>query len=253
MKTLFNFSIVFGLLLIFAACEEDAKTTFEKKAEFSVSLQSNSSSASLYDTLAFTADYDLYVSAFRAYLSNITLIEENGTEVLLEDVALISLDKDQTSGFSVNLPAGNFTKVRMGIGLDPDQNNSDPNVLPNNNPLSAYNGMYWSMVKYRFVVLEGLAISKKDTVNIPFAYHAGTDPLYQVKTFDTDINSSTSALRYNLNFSIDLNTLFDGPAGKIDIPTQSFTHSEGPSLIVAGIFMENLKAAIHLNTTTAVD
>ena len=103
------------------------------------------------------------------------------------------------------------------------------------------------------MVLEGLAISKKDTVNIPFAYHTGTDPLYQVKTFDTDISSSSSALGYNLNFSIDLNILFDGPGGKIDIPTQSFTHSEGPSLVVAGIFMENLKAAIQLNTSTTLD
>ena len=253
MKTLIKASLFLGLVVFFTSCEEDVKKTYEKKAVFSLNLQSASNPASLNDTVEFTADYQLYLTTFKAYLSNITLIEEGGREVLLQDVALVSLDRDQTSSFSINLPSGKYTKVRMGIGLDPDQNNSDPNSFPNNNPLAAYQGMYWSMVKYRFVVLEGLAISKKDTVNIPFAYHAGTDPIYQIKTFDTDINTSASALTYKLDFSIDMNTVFDGPAGKIDIPTQSFTHREGPSLAVAAMFMENLKAAIHLNTTATLD
>lgn len=253
MKTLLKSSLVFVFLIFFTSCEDDVKHTYHKKAEFSVSLQSASNQANLNDTVEFNTDYELYLTTFKAYLSNITLIEEGGKEVILKDVVLVNLDNDQTSSFSINLPSGKFTKVRMGIGLDPDQNNSDPNTFPNNNPLATYQGMYWSMVKYRFVVLEGLAISQKDTVNIPFAYHVGTDPVYQIKTFGTDINTSTAASGYNLNFSININTIFDGPAGKIDIPTQSFTHSEGPSLAVAAMFMENLKAAIHLNTTATLD
>ncbi len=254
MKTLIKSSLLLASIVFFTSCEDDVKKTYEKKAEFSVSLESNSIPANLHDTVDFSAEYRLYLSTFKAYLSNITLIEEGGKEVLIKDIALISLDHDQTSRFTVNLPSGKYTKMRIGIGLDPEQNDSDPNSFTdNNNPLSSYQGMYWSMVKYRFVVLEGLAIARKDTVNIPFAYHTGTDPLYQVITFDTDVNASSSALGYSFNLSIDLNTLFDGPAGKIDIATQSFTHSEGPSLAIAATFMENLKAAIHLNTTTALE
>ncbi len=254
MKTLIKSSLLLASIIFFTSCEEDVKKTYEKKAEFSVSLESNSMPANLHDTVDFTTDYRLYLSTFKAYLSNITLIEEGGKEVMVKDIVLINLDHDESSSFSITLPSGQFTKMRIGIGLDPEQNDSDPNSFANSsNPLSSYQGMYWSMVKYRFVVLEGLALPKRDTVNIPFAYHAGTDPLYQIKTFETDINSSSSALGYSFNLSIDLNTLFDGPAGKIDIPTQSFTHSEGPNLAVAATFMENLKAAIHLNTTTALE
>ena len=106
MKTLFPSSLLLAILVFFSSCEEDMVKTFEKKAKLSVSLESDANPASLNDTVEFTADYRLYLTTFKAYLSNITLIEEGGREVLLRDVALVSLDRDQTSSFSVNLPSG---------------------------------------------------------------------------------------------------------------------------------------------------
>jgi dihydroneopterin aldolase len=254
MKTPVSLISLVSLLLVFTSCKEDVKETLQKKVEVSLSLETGDDPAPLNDTIDFSADYRMYLTSFKAYLSNITLIAADGTETLLEDVALFSLHKEESSRISMDLPQGNFTKIRVGVGLNPEQNNSDPNSFSNNNhPLAAYQGMYWTMTKYRFVVFEGFALSKRDTTIIPFAYHTGTDPVYQEITFDTDINSTGSPLAYRLHFDIDINTIFDGPAGKIDIPTQSFTHSEGPNLAVAVTFMENLKSAIHLQTSASLD
>ncbi len=253
MKTIIKSTIALAVVLFMASCEDDVKQTYQKKATFNISLENSSSDLSLFDTVDFSADYRMYITTFKAYLSNITLLSADGAETIIKDVELVNLQNDETSSFTLDLPSGNFTKVRVGLGLNPQQNDSDPNSFPNANPLSSFNGMYWNMLKYRFVVFEGLALSKKDTVNIPFTYHTGTDPLYQVKTFDTDVNTSGSALGYQLNFKIDINTIFNGPAGKIDIATQSFTHSEGSSLAVAATFMENFKAAIQLNTSATLE
>lgn len=239
-----------ALLLVagFTSCKEDVKKEASSNLHFQVNMQVDEESAELHDTLNLDTDYNLYVSLFQIYLSKITAINADGDETLLKDVVLVHAGDANKSSFTLNLPAGNFTKLRMGLGVDPVQNNSDVNGFPNEHPLSAYQGMYWSMLKYRFVVFEGVALSRDSTPNIPLAYHTGTDSLYQVVTFDTNI--SNTVLSYQLNLTIDLQKLFNGPAGKLDFRTQASTHSEPTSpedYEVAYIFMENLKAAVELS------
>lgn len=253
MKNLSKFLLAATILSLSISCEEDEKRELQKKVNFSIDLMSNGEEVNVTDTIDFNADYRFYLSTFKAYLSNISLVDAIGNETMLEDVVLIDFERDQTVDFSISLPAGEFTKVKFGLGLDAAQNASDPISFSNDHPLASYQGMYWSMIKYRFAVLEGLALPKSGSSNIPVTYHTGTDPLYNVVVLDTDINSSSSALDYRLNITIDLNTIFDGPAGKIDFATESSTHSVGPALKTAEIFMDNMAASINLTTSSSID
>ncbi len=249
MNRLPNIFLALLVAISFAGCRKDVKKQLQRKAGFEIGMNVGNTPIGVNDTADLNQDYNLYVSLFQLYLSKITLIDVEGNEALLKDVVLINPGSAGNSHFTLNLPEGDFNRLRMGLGVDPVTNNSDPNSFANDHPLAAYQGMYWSMLKYRFAVFEGRAIDKNSGSSALIAYHTGTDPLYKVVDFPVDISSSK--LGYELSLSIDLSILFDGPGGKIDFPTQSSTHtvvSDPHDYQIAEIFMENLQAAIDLQT-----
>ncbi|HQG38185.1 MAG TPA: hypothetical protein PLK15_03585 [Chitinophagales bacterium] len=122
--------------------------------------------------------YSINDTAYRILFSNFEFIDYNNHSTLVKEVFLFhSTDK----GFTFKMPKGNFKSFKFYFGLDKATNNSIPMNFPAKNPLSVENGMYWDMLKYRFLVVEGNidnSPTKDQTPTLPFSMHLGSDTLY---------------------------------------------------------------------------
>lgn len=243
MKKIYFIAAVFALAL--AGCgEQDEQASM---LTFEMELTNGGEKVSINDTVHLEEEYDFYMSLFRLYLSKITLTTTSGDLIPVENVVLLSPANDGQNSFSASVPTEAYNKLSVGFGVDPVQNNLKPENFQNEHPLSSYQSMYWTMLKYRFAKFEGKAFSRLDDVNdnIMVAYHPGTDELYHSRSFDIDLSESPD---YHLKLSLDINEIMNGPAGKIDFATEATTHSTPEDIHIAEKFMKNIAASADVST-----
>jgi hypothetical protein len=200
-------------------------------------------------------EYNL--SLFRAYLSDIRLVKDDGSETQVKDVLLIDLGYNpatpgdpNTVGkeFNFNIPAGNYKAIKMGLGVNKPLNEVKMNY-PNDHALSIYRGTDWSWAGYRFIMLEGNA-KNQSGVSEPFEYHTAMDSFYREMSFDKSFTAVEGG-GVSLNIMIDVDKIFN-PADqsrKIDLVTEDFTHTEEASaeqMDLTRRITENLKDAISI-------
>lgn len=257
MKTTLQ-SILFLLVLGFLVsnCEDkdqDTPSTGTVNFKTSVLLSDGSQTYQIGDTLRMNTGYDFNLKKFKLYLSHITLIGANG-ETEIEDILLADVGDAATGAFSKTVDAGKYTAVRLGYGLDPQQNDQDPESFPREHPLSSYNQMYWTMLKYRFAILEGRSdntgMLNGDTSDILNAYHPGLDSLYKVVTYPVDFNLGEGQTQ-EIDLQIFVDLLFSAGEG-IDMRTEPQTHSEMGSPTVPGDFYIAKKFMDNLEETAAL-
>lgn len=238
------------LSVAFVSCKEDVKEEFtpagSSKVEFTIT--DGSKEIKLNEQSKISTGYDFTLSMFKAYVSNLTLYKEDSTEVLLQDVALLNFGDDNANSLSVTIPNGNYTSLRIGYGLTPEQNDADPFSFDESHPLSNTQSMQWPMIKYRFVKLEGYAVSQSTSDDYLVSIHPGTDPLYQVVNYTLNDLNVQDGYNNTLHISIDINDLFDGPSGVIDFATDNANqvHMTADDSHIGKIFMENMAAAAKL-------
>ncbi len=256
MKKFFNITLVaLSLAFIVSNCRRDVEDEKEATLKFSTALaiDQGATQVGIGDTLIMNTGYDFNLKKFKLYLSNITLIGDNA-DPEIKDVLLADVGDPQTGAFSVKIKPGNYSSVRLGIGLDPIQNDSDPESFPDEHPLSSYNQMYWTMLKYRFAILEGRSdITGQlngDSTDVLNAYHPGLDSLYSINTYPINLSIQEDG-NYELVFTVYVDEIFSHGEG-IDMRTEAQSHSEiGDSLNpgdfdIARRFMENLSATADL-------
>ncbi len=239
--------LILAAIIALISCREDQKKDIpEADATAKVQLTANGQPVGLYDTVALGTDEHFYLSLFKFYLSRLTLSDANGQEFEIKDVALLSPAVDTANSFSLRIPEGNYRSLTMGFGVDAEQNAMDPASFEREHPLSAAQTMHWSMLKYRFAKFEG-TFFMPDTISI-LSYHPGTNPLYQVRTFELSEELVVDqASDYQLSVVLDFPLLFDGPGGKIQLPEEYQTHSEAADIHIAEKFMQNLAASASLS------
>ena len=240
-----------ALSLTFMSCKEDVKKEYTPQvtSEIEFVVTNGDKEMNLYDHADLSTGFDFELQLFKAYISNIMLIKDDSSEVLLKDVEILELGKDNMHTVSFTIPSGSYTSLRVGYGLTPDQNNSDPTSFDESHPLSNFQSMHWPMIKYRFVKLEGFAKSLTDTTNYLVSMHPGTDPLYQVVSykFDTPLEV-TDGFNSSFRVSMDISDIFDGPAGVIDFSKDNANqvHMTPDDSYIGQMFMENMAAATKL-------
>lgn len=148
--------------------------------------------------------YDSYGNRFRldnfmTYMSMLTLIREDGTEVLLKDFHLQDFKDETTLTFEVT--PGVYTGIKFGLGV-PDAYNMhmDPAQYPNSHPLSVggSQGMFWTWnTGYIFSKFEG----KADTTGIE-----GTTLLHNYSFHTGDLGSYVEFSSLSENFNLQANT-----------------------------------------------
>jgi hypothetical protein len=176
--------------------------------------------------------YKIKFQALRFYLSNLKLIRDDNSELLLKDVEYIDFANNHTTnsekGEQIIIKteeSGKFKSLKFAVGVDPLLNNGDPSVYPQSHPLSSYNGEHWGWnTGYIFFKTEGRYDTLGTDVSLApiFLFHIGTNPLYLEKEFSKNFTvneGDTTRLRIiidagklffsatdTINLSIDHNT-----------------------------------------------
>lgn len=202
MKRLFYFLLILSCLLPFQSCkkgctdpkainfQENVKENNEKclypifPLEVNFKLLFNSYPVEFDEFYPNNGNKNISIEKLKFYVSDFTLINENGSEILINDVLLADFNQADTvfkPEFTAFIPYGNYSGVKFGLGLKPSLNNLDPANFEPNNPLSVYSGMYWTWAtKYIFFSVEGRLDSDNNKVaDGNYFYHLGFEKYYK--------------------------------------------------------------------------
>lgn len=192
----------------------------------------------VFETGKIYKDYDgrnIQFNAFKLYISDLEV--SDNTSNFFKDVLLFAAEKNDLA-FAILSPVLKGEKnVSGNLGLDTLYNNKNPVSFADSHPLSISQNMYWSMLKYRFLVIEGridTSSTKDKTPTFPFSYHIGSDTMLRSFSFNTTNGE--------LSIPIEILDIFKG----IDILTHFDNHSETPQQIEKGIIMmDNLQCIFN--------
>ena len=206
-----------------------------------------------------TYDYQgkqIRFSKVNFYLANLSAANDDG-ETELAEIKFIDLSlthnsaadaaKGSVSSFS-RIPVGAYKFLKFGIGVPADLNKTNPSDYSTSHPLGADNsGEYWeAWNSYIFAKIEGQFDENGDgDINgddISFAYHAGTDRVYQEIELDNIINLNAGETT-KLDFELDVKTLLSFPRGDlIDLEP----HDPNNQIEEMIIIMSNFRRALQL-------
>ncbi len=256
MKPLYKkFSLV---LLLFAAlslavfvqsCKEENPSVPIGTGDNSVKLEFKGTTAS--GSFELGKGYDLATEGFRYrfsllkfYVSKFSLIKNDGSELLLNDIALIDFRVDQpNTSFTVKVPEGEYKGFKFGIGVDSINNSKLPASFAAEHPLSSAQGTYWEMTsKYRFMLIEGHLDTLRgatEDFSEQFVVHTGTDALYREKTFTRSL-SFTKGDNKTLTMEINIDKLLSNA----DFRADHVSHTLGTGFTLAEKIADNFAASI---------
>ncbi len=186
--------------------------------------------------------YIIDIAKTKILFSNFKYIDKYNKEVLIKDLFLLT---SKNTNFEFKFPSGDYSKFVFSFGLDKNKNNSKPSNFVANHPLSVETGLYWDMLKYRFLVLEGdidNSSTKNQTPNVPFSMHLGSDTLYQ-EIITTKIPNSGE----HLTIILDLDKLFvlDNDLFQITNFSNHSEPSEIPNAIaIRNSFINNIQTTV---------
>lgn len=167
--------------LTFTACDDDDTGSTEATLSFSITPTVDNARMDLNQDYINESNQKFMVELFKTYLSDIHLVKDDGTEELLADVAWYNIGASELLLFS-GVDVGSYSTIKMGLGLNPTLNASDPTTFDVDHPLSGSQGNYWSWAsKYIFVKLEGRFNEDAAATNYTgaFVYHVGLDQFYR--------------------------------------------------------------------------
>lgn len=247
--SLFALSLI---LLVFSSCKKEDEPGTSSDGLVTVSLSLTDGSQQVYEgeTINLQNDYDLKIALFRTFISNVEFQNTNGVWKPFEDVVILDPGtiNSTDNSFSAKLEAGSYQTLRFGLGVDSAMNEEDPSKMSNDDPLSTYQAMYWTMLKYRFAKFEGMANTTGQlgsSSDILLTYHPGTNPLYHMKDLPVSFNLQADG-NHTVELELNINEMLAGN-NAFDFTVENSTHSATPEQIaLAAKFMDNLRASIHV-------
>lgn len=236
---------LFIVLIAISGCKEPDKAT--NKLTLNFDAKYGSQDFSLNTAYTDNDGRKLKFEKFKFFVSHITLIKNDNSELEIKDVAIIDFSKPASLQLSADLEEGNFKAIRIGLGVDSIQNLTVPQQAPTNSALhSSQTGeMYWSWLKYVFQFIEGkYAEPGSENYYGAILYHIGTDPLYHTISFDKEINVCCEKETQH-TITLDVKKIFDGPPA-IDLPTEGVTESQESKYAIAQKFIGNFEQSFSI-------
>ncbi len=205
----------------------------------------------------FTTTYDfsrgyakLRFQVFQFYISDVSLLT-GGDSIKLIDIGLVSFKNVQDDAtaqkgitFAIkNIPPGNYTGIKIGLGVSPDLNAMGPSNYQPPHPLD---DNYWSWAKgYVFTKIEGnVDADNSNTFPYKLTVHIGENPFFRQKTILSPFEIKPGDNEINLG--IDLYTVMRGGVldGFPDLKNGYQNHTT--NLEHAKFFSDNLVKSITL-------
>ncbi|MCO6148308.1 MbnP family protein [Flavobacterium sp. NRK1] len=160
----------------------------------------------------------LTINRLSYIVSNFVFIKEDGTEFTYPKEDSYFVISQETGMFTVHLedvPAGDYKKVRFGIGVDEEQYLQGETAQQSFWDLAAANNLTWTWsTGYKFINFEGTFTSASSTEEKPFQVHQGSNTAtdnYREVTLNLP---TTARVRENeqpsIHIKTDSNVLLDG-------------------------------------------
>lgn len=250
MKNLWSVVGFLFVVLFAQSCKDEEPTPVQAKSYATISFDARWDGAPFQMQQVYMDDFGNRIRSdkFMNYISFLKLVAEDGSEVLVKDFML--LDFSGTNSITAEVPAGKYTAIKFGVGVDRDYNkDQDPAQYPSSSPLSVAGsqGMFWVWnTGYIFSKFEG----KADTTGtegvellIPIAIHAGDDFSYRTYTspgFDVGIDGTNHMFAIHVN----VDRIFSPEQGNdVNIAVDAITHG-GSNPDLTNSFMDNYVAAL---------
>jgi hypothetical protein len=244
--------VVLSFSLTSCSKGDDIPQVSDANISFEMGLISSGKSVAKNESIIHPQGFSYRVDEFKVYLSNIQFTKENGDIVSIkfenrpgaeQGVFLYWLGRSEN--FKGWLPQGKYSKISFGLGLDTATNNLNPNQFNREHPLSRNTDMYWDMLKYRFLVLEGFSdINNSDNFNFIYTYHLGGDLFYRTLSLDIDLNVTEKSLStVPLHFNLD--RIFADGEDMIDMNTFFSYHSQAIGMETGLKMMDFLAASVQ--------
>ncbi|HKK77338.1 MAG TPA: MbnP family protein [Saprospiraceae bacterium] len=202
-------------------------------------------------TYAYEDGMDLRFQLFQFYVSDLSLIRsENNAEstVQLAEIELVSFADIQTpdeaaEGITLSfedVPAGNYSGIKMGLGVSADLNATQPGDYAPPHPLDNH---YWSWARgYVFTKVEGNADLDGDgTFEQKLTFHIGENEYYRELVINQAIEVSAGG---KITLEVDLaNVLKNNTGTYLNFREVTQDHTNDPE--VANMISDNLQEAIN--------
>lgn len=201
----------------------------------------------------------LTIKRFNYIVSNIVLIDENGASFTYpkdESYFIINSEKEEFVVQLKNIPAGNYTKVKFGLGVDQSKYLRGEEEQQELWDLAATHNMTWSWITgYKFFNMEGTFTSNKVEGSPRFSLHIGSHGTNLDNYKEVEINLPSIArvretIKPSVHFMVDANKLIDGEH-KIILSEAMNPAGTAASIMVNAVkapkIMENATKMFHVD------
>lgn len=238
------------LLLVLITSLFSCKKSEKQKATVHVNFQAvvSSNTYQLYDYFNNYDGKELFIELLQFYLSDVYFISDKSKEIQGAEIVLVKINQNGFGSFDVKIPADDYTKIKFGIGVKKELNESDPNeYAEDDHPLSVTQNTYWGMNgMYRFVMIDGkYDLDANDTADGSFSYHTGFEECYREVEFPIDLSLDKKEAA-DLNFMIDVSKFFSISGNEVDVATESNYHGNLTDLDLAIRISNNFATSISL-------
>lgn len=218
-------------LALFSSCKKDELSNPSTPASTTLTLDidyvfSDSSFAlgQVYNLPGST--HTVQISTANFYLANLSLVTDEGEDIVPGDIAQHYIVKPEASSFELGAVSADHVHIlSMVLGVDSLTNKTvQPSDFSDlNEPLAPQvPSMYWSWNSgYIFLRVEGMIDTNGDgNVDAPFEYHLGMDAMR--RSFSTMIHENLSqGVNNEIHLTFDVSKLFDGLDPSVDLATHT--------------------------------
>jgi hypothetical protein len=187
------------LLLVSFSCNNDDNTPLQQDLDLQVKALYGGEPLVLYREYPYEEGMKVFFQLYQFYLSDIELVRADGTGEMVSEIELIRFEDTQNEtsareGVRVtleNVPAGEYIKIKMGVGVSPRLMQTSPGQYPPGHPLA---DNYWSAAKgYIHSKIEGRADTLSgDGFDTGITFHGGSDDIYSEVEFPIQLTIDNS-------------------------------------------------------------
>lgn len=182
MKFQFNYIVaVLATTFIYTSCSNDDNETITGKGKIAIEFDNVFGNANLIlnsQANVTSQGETVKVSDVKYIISNVVLTKEDGSTFVYPKANSYFIVSEANSASHVlqleNIPAGNYTKIKFGIGVDEAQYNAGQTVQGDFFAAAQNEDMAWSWsAGYKHILFEGMFTSATVTKETSFMIHTG--------------------------------------------------------------------------------
>lgn len=265
MKKIF-FLLAVGLIFQASSCEDEIPVIETGRVELNIVTEYEGNTLAMFEDKMYPEfERQMRFKNVEFFLSDLVLLEDGtADETELSEVELIKFDglntqelaeRGESRGFS-DIPAGTYSGIRMGLGVNRDLNRDNNGEYAPGDPLGQNYWAGWN--SYIFAKFEGdIDFSNDgdyddtsedlDPRDVVFTLHTGANEAYRTVTINTPIVVEADGTVV-VKLGLDLHKLFlpdNGTVYAINEPNMSSTHTN-LSIDAIGEIMDNFSRAFTL-------